>query len=86
MEWKDQGSEQGSLSFETYLPSLLSYRALEAHAGDNMLHAPAYLEEQLMRPFGTETDLFWSVLFKRPGVACVHLQSPPWSKQRTEST
>lgn len=76
MECKDQGSEQGSLSFETYLQSLLSYRALGAHAGDNVVHVPACLEEQLTRQVGTKPDLFWSVLFKRPGVGCVCLQSP----------
>lgn len=86
MEWKDQGSEQGSLSFETYLQSLLSYRALGAHAGDYLVHVPACLEEQLMRPFGTKSDLFWSVLFKMPGGLCVCLQRPPWSKQKMKST
>lgn len=86
MEWKDQDSKQESLSFETYLQSLFSYRALGAHAGNNMVHVPACLEEQLMRPLGTKTDLFWSVLFKRAAGLCVHLQSPPWSKQGMKST
>lgn len=56
MEWKNQGSEQGSLSLETHLQSPPSYRA---HAGDNMVHVSACLKEQLMRPFGTKTELFW---------------------------